>query len=364
MNICYLTKYCELGASSRYRSYQFAPLFRAKGHTVDMYPMFDRDYLTSLYESRTRSLRHVLPRLLRRLVDLWRSRSYDLVVMEKEAFPWIPGPIERVLLSPQTQLVLDFDDAIYRKYEGLPWLRSKIPRLMARSQAVVVANRDIEAYATRYNDRTVLVPTVVDVDRYRPRTPPTANAEPLVIVWIGTPVTAEIARRFEPTWQAVSHAVPNVTFRFIGAGPAFSLRDVRYEVISWSEQAEADLLATASIGIMPLEDTPFQRGKSALKIIQYMAVGIPVVASPVGANTDVVRDKESGFLAHTPDDWVEAIGRLATDREARERMGQRGRQLAVRDYSLQTAFPILERLFSELSRDRQASSSTGEALRQ
>jgi glycosyltransferase involved in cell wall biosynthesis len=179
------------------------------------------------------------------------------------------------------------------------------------------------------------------------------------IVWIGSPVTEKLLLPYRKVWQSISEAYPEVSFKFIGVGKQFCVEGVRYRVVPWSEATEVEEVAGADIGIMPLQDEPFQRGKCALKIIQYMAAGLPVVASPIGANNDVVQRGVTGFLPASEEEWVKALSALIEDYVLRRRMGSAGRKRAEQLYSIETAVPILEAVFSSAAELGQRTSRLG-----
>jgi glycosyltransferase involved in cell wall biosynthesis len=345
MRILFLTRYARLGASSRYRCLQFSSALKERGHEVEFAPLLDDEYIRRLYSKGPRPLMRIMLAYLRRFRDVIRAGGYDLVVLQIEAFPWMPVFLERLLFFFNRNVVLDLDDAWYEHYSKNCLLRGKIPWLMRRSRAVVAGSEVIADFSGRFNERTVLVPTVVDVQKYFPNhTESTRRAAE--IVWMGTPVTAKLLLPYRKVWQAISEVHPEVCFKFIGAGEQFRMEGVRYRVVPWLETAEAEELAGADIGIMPLQDEPFQRGKCALKIIQYMAAGLPVVASPIGANKDVVQEGETGFLPASEEEWVKALSALIEDHALRRRMGSAGRKRAEQLYSIEAAVPILEAVFS------------------
>ncbi len=345
MRILFLTRYTRLGASSRYRCYQFSGALRNRGHEVAFAPLLDDEYLHRLFSKRRRPLLRILFAYLRRFRDVIRAGGYDLAVLQFEAFPWMPVFLERLLFFFNRNVVLDLDDAWYEVYARNRFLKGKIPWLMRRSRAVVAGSEGIANFSRRFNDRTVLVPTVVDVRKYVPNHQESAQRT-AEIVWIGSPATSKLLLPYRKVWQSISEAYPEVCFKFIGAGEQFRLEGVRYRVVPWLEATEAEEVAMADIGIMPLQDEAFQRGKCALKIIQYMAAGLPVVASPIGANNDVVQEGETGFLPASEEEWVKALSAMIEDRALRRRMGNSGRKRAEQLYSIETAVPILEVVFS------------------
>ena len=342
-NLLLLSRYDRRGPSSRMRLMQFIPLLEEAGFSVVTDSLFDAEYLDALY-ARKRNPGAILRAYWRRLACLREARNIDLIWLQKEALPWFPATAERLLLPKGVPLVVDFDDAVFHRYDQHPspvvrgLLGQKIARVMERADLVLAGNDYIGAYATNAGARNVqIVPTVVDTEAYdaRPRTPP---SETVTIGWVGTP----------GTWRGcVAPFLPDIleTLRVlsarilaVGAGEAVS-EDLLLNVKPWSEDSEAIDMRDMDVGIMPLPDTPWMRGKCGYKLIQYMASGLPVVASPVGVNTEIVDHGVNGFLANTADEWRSALETLIGDPELRRRMGRAGREKVERKFSLEVQGP-------------------------
>ncbi len=278
-------------------------------------------------------------RRLRAVIYAWQ---YDVVVLQCEAFPRMPTLLERLLFFFNSNVILDIDDAWYEVYADKPYLRSKFPWLMRKSRAVVAGSRILAEFAARFSHSVTIVPTVVDMTRYVSKQPQEKEVAGLEIVWLGSPPNSKLLLPDQNVWQRLSKMYPNLVFKFVGVWDDFHLEGVRYRVVQWSETTEAQEIGSADIGIMPLRDEPFYRGKCAKKIIQYMAAGLPVVASAVGANVDVVLEGETGFLVTSEAEWVTALSALIEDAGLRQRMGERGRSRAGKLYSIDAVFPVLE----------------------
>ncbi len=347
MKVLMLTRYDRLGASSRLRSMQYLPCLNAAGFEVTVSPLFTDAYVKGLRQNQ-RSLGEVVRCYARRLKGLLHARSFDLVWIEKEALPWLPAIFESVFLRG-VPYVLDYDDAIFHKYDlnrhGLIRfaLGEKLDRLMAGAKLVVAGNQYLAKRAKCAGARWVeIVPTVVDIDRYEVKEVAGWTKDGLKIVWIGSPSTAQYLDILaEPLRNLASHR--RFTLRVIGAA-GVDIAGVDTEFIPWSEDVEVAAIRECDIGVMPLFDLPFERGKCGYKLIQYMACGLPVVASPIGVNVEIVKVGEVGFLAESASEWEEAIGRLLDDAALRDHFGSAGRLLAERDYSLQGVAPRLSNL--------------------
>ncbi|WPZ27564.1 glycosyltransferase family 4 protein (plasmid) [Sulfitobacter pontiacus] len=273
----------------------------------------------------------------------------DIVWLEKEALPWIPWLIERALLPDGVPIVSDYDDAVFHRYDQhrlravRAILGKKINHVMASSDLVLAGNPYLADHALRAGSPNVeIVPTVVDLDAYNIRAE-VAGGDALRVGWIGTP----------QTWKTLAHPVHKVLepvlkkqrafFLAVGAGMQPETIET-LQILPWTENTEVALIQNMDIGVMPLPDTPWTRGKCGYKLIQYMACGLPVVASPVGVNCDIVEHGVNGFLAESDDEWRIAISTLLNDAELRCRMGAAGRRKVEKQYALQVWGPRLAQL--------------------
>ena len=333
MRILILPRYTTKGASSRYRFWQYVPGLRRAGHEVEIKPLLADGYLTELYSTGRRGGRWLAAGYAARFLDALRAGRYDAVLCEQEVFPFIPAAVEMMVSKLNTRFILDYDDAAYCKYDGWPVLRGKIARLMRAAETVVVGNNHLAGYARQFTPRVEVIPTVVDLDGY-PNHQEAAPSGTLRIAWIGTPLTASFLQPLLPEFARLQKKHPRLGFRLIGAGSFFS-NGLRTESREWSVTTEAQLLSECDIGIMPLSDTEFTRGKCGLKLIQYMACGLPVVASPVGANCEIVEENCNGFLAANAEQWFEKLGALIESAELRKRLGECGRAKVAAQYTLE-----------------------------
>ena len=284
----------------------------------------------------------------RRLARLLQTRRYDLLWIEKEALPWVPAWVELFFWRlARTRVVVDYDDAVFHAYgesanrlAGL-LLGTKIDRIMARADLVIAGSSYLGRRAVAAGARAVAeVPTVVDLGHYPERgIVAHRSGRPFTIGWIGSSLTSAYLEPLRPVLRTL---LDNVALRIvlIGAAPD-ALAGLPVDRVSWSPDSEAAELARCDVGIMPLPDLPWERGKCGYKLIQYMASSLPVVASPVGANREIVVPDETGFLAATDAEWVSCLSQLALDFELCLRMGVAGRRCVVKRYSLEATAPRL-----------------------
>jgi glycosyltransferase involved in cell wall biosynthesis len=350
LNVLVLTRYDRLGASSRVRFLQFLTALAARGMSFDVWPFFDDDYIRSLYGGKRAKATTIMAAYLKRLGALMRAHRYDLIWLEKEALPWLPAAIETTLLRGVPYIV-DLDDAWFHRYDRNPspvvrtLMAGKIDAVMHRAAAVVVGNDYLAERARRAQASHVkVIPSVIDFDRYTPTILADAAGSgrktPIVVGWIGTPITAPYLAQIEPAFRAIA-ATRAVELHVVGtaAPPAFAGLPVKN--IAWNEDTEVEVIAAFDIGIMPLANTDWERGKCAYKLLQVMAAGRPVVASSVGANAVVVRDGVNGYLADSSDQWVEALTALIDDAGLRARLGRRAQQTVENHYTIARVLPQL-----------------------
>jgi len=345
LKVLVLARYTNLGASSRLRFYQFLYYLEAHGLQVDSAPLFDDDYLTRLYAGSGPDWPGVAMAYLKRISALWRSRKYDLVWLEYEAFPWLPAWLEMVLGLGGVPYIVDYDDAIFHRYDlhRNRWVRSllggKIDRIMADSQLVIAGNQYLAERSLGAGAKRVeILPTVVDATRYQPQY--NTQSGVVTIGWIGSPSTQ---RYLDIVLGAMSKLCQmGKSIRLVVVGGKLPVQaNLPIVNMEWSEVGEVGMIQSFDVGIMPLPDSPWERGKCGYKLIQYMACGKPVVASPVGVNQKIVGHGINGFLAGDEEEWVGYLLRLIEDPLLRTEMGKKGRARVEAEFSLELASPRL-----------------------
>lgn len=340
MRVLALTKYGPLAASSRYRILQYVPPLRARGIQVDVAPLFTDAQLRQRFAGGGSSPRELLRLLIRRIGQVVQARRYDAVWLYLEAFPFAPPVLEHALRWLGVPYVVDIDDAIFQTYRGSDrWpvralLGEKMSRIFAGASGVTAGSRYLVEEASRHSSKVHFVPTVVDMSRYRSRPEPTADKRHFELGWIGSPSTSIYLNSLAEPLAQVAAAVPTRLVA-VGAPPELSLPGVPLEVRPWSEAREIEDLHGFDVGLMPLPDTRWAKGKCAFKLIQYLAVGVPGVASPVGANRDVLTP-DVGRLAASPEAWTEALLALARDPKLARSLGRAGRARVQKHYSLES----------------------------
>lgn len=343
MKVVYFSKASEIGPSSRYRIFQYLPHLSSQGVDVTVRPLFGPTYF-SLLTWRVGWLRvvakagYVMLRFARRAADLLSLGRTDLIVIEGQLFPYAPATAERFLAKMKRRLVIELDDAIYLT----PFHQRKMPVLLRLSSAAIVGNRVLAAYAGRFAPRVAVIPTVVDTDRFRPAVTRASRQDPkdlITIVWAGLAFNFPYLQLLAPVLKELQRT-ELVRFRVISSRPP-ALPGVSLDFKVWSLEDEVVDLQSGHIGVMPLLDTEWARGKCGLKLLQYMALGLPAVASPVGVNQEIISEGQNGFLASTQDEWYTALLRLCRDAELRSMIGSAARKTVEQEYALSVWGPRL-----------------------
>jgi glycosyltransferase involved in cell wall biosynthesis len=277
-----------------------------------------------------------------------KSQKYDLIWLEKEALPWLPAWLELLLLRGRTPYLVDYDDAVFHRYDQhsasvVRWLLAqKIDRVMQNARLVIAGNDYLANRATQAGAKWVeILPTVVDIDRYPLSKAP--QNEVFTIGWIGTPLKFfNYIKELAPVLKEICRD-GGAKVVAIGAKET-NIEDIPLEIKPWSEATEVKEMQQFDVGIMPLTDTPFERGKCGFKLIQYMASSRPVIGSPVGVNAEIIEQGINGFHASSQAEWLQAFQKLKNDRYLRESMGLAGRKLVEDKYNIKITAPRLLQL--------------------
>ena len=349
MKLLVLPRYSRLGASSRLRMMQYFPWLESAGVEVTVAPFFSDAYVQGLQAHR-RGIGDVVSSYFRRVRAILGSGQFDLIWIEKEMLPWLPASLEFALMGQRVPYVLDYDDAVFHYYDQhrnplvKMLLGSKHSRLIKGAALIIAGNAYLADYAQHAGAEHVeIIPTVIDLERYT-CVKEVHNAQktlPPSVGWIGQ--RASVSNLF-PYKELFNGFSCEGKARFSAIGIDAQALGLPMHSLPWSEQSEVSDIKSFDIGIMPLVDEPFERGKCGYKLIQYMACGLPVIASPVGVNNQLVKHGVNGFLAETVQEWSDALGILLCDHDLRQKMGREGRLIVERDYSLQVMAPRLTEL--------------------
>lgn len=345
MHVLFLTQGRQ-APSSRYRVEQLLPHLRQRGIRCDVRPAYGEFY--NRVVGTAVAVPYKLACRLRGTLNVFSAAAYDVVVVQKQLLPHT-SIAERLLAKRNPRLVFDFDDAIYLGANGRrSFLRERAFRGAVEAAAWVVAGNKHLAAVAAAPMKTTVIPTTVDTEIYSPGAR-TGDA-PVTVGWMGT---SGNFRYLEAVLPSILKAVERTgaRFRLVSNGELSGIREhPNVEQIRWSADREVELLQSFDIGLMPLSDSPQARGKCGFKILQYMAVGCPVVASAVGANVDILRGSDAGFLLPSGvHDWREPLERLIHDADLRNRLGSAGRAHCVASYSVVSAVDRYLEIFDRLA---------------
>lgn len=351
MKILVLTRYSSLGSSSRYRFYKYIPYLQPKGFDFTIHTLLGDKYINHLYCKTRLPFYEIIKEYLQRIFILLTKNRYDIIWLQQEAFPWIPAIFEKALLKTNIPIVVDYDDAFFHRYDRHNskivrfFLKNKIDQIMSISNVVVAGNQYLADRALKNKSKKVVIlPTVIDINLYQTRFQ--SEEKLFTIGWIGSPHNAKYITTIQCALKEMSY-YGDVKVILVGSGEII-LEGLPLEIKEWNESTEVEEILNFDVGIMPLEDNYWERGKCGFKLIQYMACGIPVIASPVGVNTQIVKHGVNGFLAGNDNEWIKYLLILKNDEKLRTEMGRNGRKLVEENYTLQIIAPQLEQIFRDV----------------
>lgn len=345
MKLLVLTPNPSSAASTRFRLEQFFPMLARAGVTPELHPFLDEEAFRLLYRpgAALRKMAAGVRAVVGRVADLVRAIDARGVLIHREA-ALVGPPLMEALLTwgLRRPVIFDLDDAVWVPYVSPTYgqLLSQLLKTpgkthftMSHAAAVIAGNRHIAEYARRFNPRVDIIPTVVDTDQFRPQ--PATNAVP-VLGWIGTHSSLQYLRAIVPALQELARRRRFVV-RVVGA--TLDAPGVPVQNVPWTLAREVADFQSLDVGLYPLVEDAWSLGKSGFKAIEYMACGVPVVASPVGATTDMIQDGENGFFARATEDWVARLEQLIDSAPLRRELGARGRADAIAHWSLTAHAP-------------------------
>ena len=359
MKVLFLASYPEEGQSTRYRITQYLSYLEWNGCQCSVRPFLSTKAYQTLYtgDSLVYKVLTFSASMLRLLSQTVRVGEYDVVFVQREAMlvgpPMVEWWISRVAKKP---LIFDLDDAIFIPYESLTygnianWFRfpDKYEQIIRMSSQVIAGNEYLRDYAIKLNPNVTVIPTVVDTDLFMPLSDRKMSERP-VLGWIGSHSTTRYLKMILPALGRLAKKY-DLVLKVVGASEPVKIQGVECINQAWQLDREVEDFQSLDIGLYPLPDDPWARGKCGLKAIQYMAVGIPAVCSAVGVNKEIVQDGVNGYLAETEEEWITKLEFLLDDHELRRRLGVAGRATVEEKYSVQVQAPrVLDVIRSSVS---------------
>lgn len=343
----------DTSPGQRFRIEQWEPILRANGVEITYSP-FETDELKAvLYQSGHvgEKIRTVVRNFNRRRQEVSSVNEFDLVYVFREAAILGPAWIERQIAKSGVPMIFDFDDAVFVAYKSpsngyLSYLKfpGKTGTIIERSTHVMAGNSYLADYSREFNQNVTIVPTTIDTDKY---TVPARDDEPDVITigWSGSYSTVQHLDTIRNILRELA-AKQAFRLRVIGT-PKYELDGVSVEAMAWRSATEVQDLEDIDIGIMPLPDDKWSKGKCGLKALQYMALGIPTVCSPVGVNSEIIQNGVNGYLADGKEQWIATLSELIRSRELRRKIGLAGRRTVEEKYSAEVQAPRVLKIFEE-----------------
>jgi glycosyltransferase involved in cell wall biosynthesis len=371
--ILFLTPSPIESASERYRIYQFLPYLERTGFVCTVRPFATRGLHRAIQREKLASKLILTPLCyLRRTLQLSTASRYDAIVVHRGIFPFPWPGLEKIVIRGHAKVIFDFDDAIHVGHQDIgatkyPWIYKLkygpgVNEMLHNSTHVIAGNQTLAHHALQFNPQVSVIPTVVDLDEYAYR-PPRASSALITIGWVGSRSTSPYLLEIEAVLQRLSEAHPGkIRFQIYGH-PERTLNLPNFSSSPFSLATEIADLQNIDIGIMPVPDNDWTRGKCAFKAIQYMALGIPTVVSPVGMATELVENNVNGFWARTPQEWFETLSQLVGDAQLRSRFSEEGRKTIESRYSLQRWAPELIKLIESVLEDPMTVPSVGRVIR-
>ncbi len=347
MRVLGLSSYPLEAAATRFRMAQYIEPLSKRGIELTLSPFLRSNEFQDLYDDQdvARKLLPFSKSFFRRLTEVLASRRYDLLFVQREAMPFGPAVFEWLHRNLKgIPMVLDLDDATYIPYVSPNFGRvgsalkffGKTDKLIKRAAVVICGNRFIAEYAQSLGVSAIVIPTIVDTSEFNPKEH--SNERP-VIGWIGTHSTLPSVEWLFSVIQRLALKYEFV-FKVVGAGCDVSIDGVMVESKAWSLESEIDDFRSLDIGLYPIvksgsANQEWIEGKSGFKAIEYMAVGVPFVMSPVGVCAEIGIPGETHFNALTHEDWYNHLDVLLSDKELRKRMGNEGRHFSIANYDLE-----------------------------
>jgi glycosyltransferase involved in cell wall biosynthesis len=344
----------DTSPGQRFRLEQWDPILNRQGIEIEQHPFEDEALHSIVHQpgSSRDKIRLIMQAFRRRIGLVKRVREFDAVYVFREAAILGPPFIERAMNRKGVPIVFDFDDAIFVPYKSptnsyLSLLKfpGKTGELCGIAAHVMAGNQYLANYARRSNISVSIVPTTIDTAKYLPRDNAISHAVP-VIGWSGSHSTVQ---HLDTLREVLPELAKQERFRLRVIGSSvYSLGGVDVDSMPWSSATELDDLKKIDVGLMPLPNDEWSKGKCGLKALQYMALGIPTVCSPVGVNTEIITDGKNGFLASTDAEWVARLKELLQDMALRRCLGGAGRRTVEELYSADVVAPLVASVFNSV----------------
>lgn len=349
----------DTSPGQRFRLEQWEPLLKQKGLEITYSPFETPELRQFLYQKgqTAKKISMVLASMNRRRRELDSIDEFDLVYVFREAALLGPPWFERKIARSGKPMIFDFDDAVFVAYRSpsngyLSYLKfpQKTGEICKLSAHVMAGNQYLADYAQEFNKNVTIIPTTIDTEKYRV-VEKKENSEVVTIGWSGSFSTVQHLDTIREVFQELAKT-EKFRLRVIGT-PDYKISGVEVESLAWKSETEIADLEKIDIGLMPLPDDQWSKGKCGLKALQYMALGIPTICSPVGVNSTIVQDGENGFIADSKAEWIAKLKKLLHSFSLRRRLGLAGRKTVEESYSAKAIAPRVFEIFESVVKDRE-----------
>lgn len=354
MKVLFIVPYPKEAASTRYRVDQYLDYLRENG----IEPTLSRFINSKKAFRMLYTPGHLLQKFLyfiygflRRIYDLLRLSNFDVIFIQREALPFGPAIFEYAASLSHRPIIFDFDDAIYLPHSSkanrwISWVKypDKVSSIIKYSNHIIVGNQTLSQYAKQIHKHVTIIPTSIDTSFYTVRQAKQSPVNALTIGWVGSESTVDYLHLLDTVFLALKRTY---RFQLCVIGGEYQLTGIDVICRPWQLKNELSDLHNFDIGIMPLPDNDWTRGKGGFKILQYMGIGIPVVASAVGINKEIVSNGVNGFLATSSQEWISFLSILLDNTVLRKRLGLAGRETVEKYYSLNVNAPKLLSIFKQ-----------------
>ncbi len=354
--VLYLTLHrAERSPSQRFRFEQYMEFLKQNGFDYTFSYLLDANDDKVFYSPRNYFAKAIisLKSIFRRVGEVLNANDYDIIFVQRECFMLGTAVFEKLFARSKAKLIFDFDDSIWMQNvseanKKLAFLKNaeKTSEIIRVADLIFAGNPYLRDYAKQFNENITIIPTTIDTEEYKPVAH--SNDGKVCIGWSGSITTIQHFKYAIPALEIIKKKYgERISIKVIGDG---NYKNEALNVISlpWVKPDEVKEISSFDIGIMPLPDDEWAKGKCGLKGLQYMALEVPTIMSPVGVNSEIIQDGENGFLATTTEEWVDKISRLIESEELRKKVGKAARQTVIEKYSVEALKPVYLSEFRKL----------------
>lgn len=361
MKILFLVQYPIEGACNRYRVNQYIPYLRKNNFDLRIRSFIVSKLYNKLYNNTQKKQKPISKFIdftkcsINRAFDLIRSLKYDVIFIHRECFPLGPPIMEfilsKILLKP---IIYDFDDALFLKEKNpqtiFPSLKNpnKFKKIIKLADYVIAGNKYLNKYASRFNQNVITIPTSIETKKFKPAK---KKENKIIIGWIGSYSTIKYVLEIQDVFKELAKKY-DFELKIVGAGKKIEIPGVKVINKKWSLNNEIEDFQGLTIGVYPVSHNTWSLGKCGFKAIQYMATGVPVVASPIGVNKDIIKDGKNGFLAKNKQEWIKKLSKLIENKKLRERFASAGRKTIEKEYATSKTFIELKKILNQIKNEK------------